>query len=513
MQSDLFSASTKQTLSPSFPEKMVILDCETTGGKSEYHRVIEIGLLLVDDGIVTKRWQSFLDPERDLPPFITRLTGISPGMLVDQPKFADIAGELAEQLKDRVFVAHNARFDYSFIKKEFARLDTPFTAKTFCSVKFSRALYPQFKRHGLDHIIKRFEFPIENRHRALDDAEMVWRLFVKSSQLYSNEEITSVVAPLLKSPSLPSHIKQADIKALPQAAGVYYFYDEKNVLLYVGKSVNIRSRVMSHFTQDHRSSKELIMTSKVAHIDFTRTPTDLGAQLLESAEIKKLSPLYNRRLRRTRKLFSYEIETNPAGYKTASIRQIDSDQTPDESVGLFRSPRQAGARLEKLADDYFLCNKLLGLEGHPEDHSPCFRRQLKRCFGACEGTEPASDYNARFEIAFNKHQLITWPYSGAVLVEEVDPNDPEFKQFHVVDDWRYISLIKQESDLHELGYAANMQANAVSMSSNDKNTPPEQCAHFDLDTYHILLRFLMKAEQQKMNLLKIHPLIAINKLE
>ncbi|WP_255376094.1 exonuclease domain-containing protein, partial [Oleiphilus sp. HI0080] len=110
----------------------------------------------------------------------------------------------------------------------------------------SRALYPQFKRHGIDQIIKRFDFSIENRHRAMDDADIIWKLFVKSTQLYSDEELASALGPILKTPSLPPKIKQAQVKALPQAAGVYYFYDENGTLLYVGKSVNIRARVMSH---------------------------------------------------------------------------------------------------------------------------------------------------------------------------------------------------------------------------------------------------------------------------
>ncbi len=518
MQSELFPATTIQALSPSFPKKMVLIDCETTGGKPTQHRVIEIGLLLIDDGQITERWQTFLDPERELPPFITKLTGISPPMLVGQPHFADIAQTLLDKLKDRVFVAHNARFDYGFIKTEFERAGITFNAKTLCSVKFSRALYPQFKRHGIDQIIKRFEFSIENRHRAMDDAEVIWKLFVKSTQLYSDEELASALSPILKTPSLPPNIKQSQVKALPQAAGVYYFYDEKGALLYVGKSVNIRARVMSHFSSDYRSSKEMIMNSKVAHFDFQRTPGDLGAQLLESNEIKRLSPLYNRRLRRTRKLFSYEVETGPYDYKNVTIRETKSDQPPDENVGLFRSPRQASKRLEKLADDYFLCFKLLGLEGHPEDQTPCFRRQLKRCFGACEGAEAPEDYNARLAVAMSQQQLIMWPFDTPILIEERDPADAEFKHFHLVDQWRYLGRIQDENELRESGYAirpktqsataasASPHENWTTSSEHDPNSEPD--ASFDLDIYHILLRFLLKPEQMKINQLIMHPLQA-----
>ena len=514
MQSDLFPPNNVQALSSSFPNKMVLIDCETTGGKPSQHRVIEIGLLLVDDGLITERWQTFLDPERELPPFISKLTGITGPMLAGQPRFADIAQTLLEKLKDRVFVAHNARFDYGFIKTEFERTGIQFSAKTLCSVKFSRALYPQFKRHGIDQIIKRFEFSIENRHRALDDAEVIWKLFVKSTQLYSDEELASALNPILKTPSLPPKIKQSQVKALPQAAGVYYFYDEAGVLLYVGKSVNIRTRVMSHFSSDYRSSKEMIMNSKVAHFDFQRTPGDLGAQLLESNEIKRLSPLYNRRLRRTRKLFNFEVATLPSGYQSVSIRQTNSDQSPDENVGLFRSPRQASKKLEKLADDYFLCFKLLGLEGHPEDRSPCFRRQLKRCFGACEGAEAPEDYNARLAVAMSQQQLMMWPFNTPILVEEVDASDAEFKHFHLIDQWRYLGRIESEEDLNARGYSsqtasqASSEISSFSSATQDdvKSIDPACDANFDLDIYHILLRFLIKPEQLRINQLKVHPL-------
>jgi DNA polymerase-3 subunit epsilon len=522
MQSDLFPSGSDQALSPSFPAKLALIDCETTGGKPAQHRVVEIGLLLIDDGVITERWQTFLDPERVLPPFITKLTGITPPMLKDQPRFAEIAESLQAKLKDRIFVAHNARFDYGFVKTEFERAGITFNAKTLCSVKFSRALYPQFKRHGIDQIIKRFEFSIENRHRALDDAEIIWKLFVKSTQLYSDEELSSALTPILKTPSLPPKIKASQVKALPQAAGVYYFYDEKGTLLYVGKSINIRARVMSHFNSDYRSSKEMIMNNKVAYFDFQRTPGDLGAQLLESHEIKRLAPLYNRRLRRTRKLFSYAITSGPNGYEQVTIKQTNSDQTPDESIGLFRSPRHASKRLEKLADDYFLCFKLLGIEGHPQDQTPCFRRQLKRCFGACEGAEPPHDYNARLAVAMRQQQLIAWPFDTPVVIEERDPADLTFKCFHLVDQWRYLGRIEDDEALREHGFifktaaqtlgldgdqtAQHPQLNAAEASALQTHTDPSAHANFDLDVYHILLRFLLKPDQMKINQLRVHSL-------
>ena len=214
-------------LSEGFPSKMVLLDCETTGGNATRNRIIEIGLLIIEEGKLIKRWQSFVDPQTTLPPFIQKITGINPGMLIGAPIFSDIADELLQYLDGRTLVAHNARFDYGFIKNEFARMDVKFSTKPLCSVKFSRALFPQFNRHGLSHIIKRFELTIENRHRAMDDAEMIYQFFLKSSALFSNEEIAATCKQQLKRPALPMNLPSSEIDKLPASAGVYYFYDLK----------------------------------------------------------------------------------------------------------------------------------------------------------------------------------------------------------------------------------------------------------------------------------------------
>jgi len=247
---------------------MVLLDCETTGGKAPYHRIIEIGLLVVEEGRLVEKWQTFVDPRVPLPPFIQRLTGISPGMVAGAPEFSDIAEELLSKLEGRTLVAHNARFDYSFLKNEFERAGISYNAKPLCSVKFSRNLYPQFKRHGLSQIIERFGLSIENRHRALDDAEMIYKFFQKSSALFSEDEIAATCKTLLKRPSLPTLLNAKEVEKLPTSAGVYYFYDAKGALLYIGKSVHIRNRVLSHFSSDHKNPKDLQMSTKIAHIDF-----------------------------------------------------------------------------------------------------------------------------------------------------------------------------------------------------------------------------------------------------
>ena len=507
---------TPALLSNGFPEKMVLLDLETTGGKATHHRVIEIGLLIIEQGEVIERWQSFIDPETTLPPFIQKLTGIAPSMLRGAPLFAEIAEQLLSYLDGRTLVAHNARFDYGFLKNEFQRAGISYNAKPLCSVKFSRSLYPQFKRHGLDQIIKRFQLPIENRHRAMDDAEMIQRFFLKSSALFSEDEISATCASLLKNPALPPLLKASDIKKLPGSAGVYYFYDTGGTLLYVGKSVHIRNRVMSHFSQDHKNPKDQRINNKLAHISVEKTPTDFGAQIRESNQIKALAPLYNRRLRKTKKLYQYRCEEDSNGYQRIAIEAVELDaEAIDERFGLFRSPRQASKQIEKLADHYFLCHKLLGLESDASvsNQKPCFRAQLKKCFGACHGAEEAAIYNQRVNSALTNYQLKMWPYPGAIMIEERDMQEPENVAFHVVHNWRYIAKLTLPEDLYDYGYQmadarGTLGYDRQSLNDSQPSAPTSDDDRFDLDIYFILVRFLVDAEKMKMHNLKIWPLTA-----
>ena len=496
-------------LSSGFPETMVLLDCETTGGKATYHRIIEIGLLVIENGALVERWQTFINPKVPLPPFIQRLTGISPGMVDGAPEFSEIAEELLSKLKGRTLVAHNARFDYSFLKNEFERAGMSYNNKPLCSVKFSRHLYPQFKRHGLSQIIERFGLVIENRHRALDDAEMVYQFFQKSSALFADDEIAATCKILLKRPSLPTLLDPKEVEKLPSSAGVYYFYDEKGALLYVGKSVNIRNRVMSHFSSDHKNPKDLQMSTKIAHIDFETTPSDFGAQIRESNQIKALAPLYNRRLRKVRKLFQYRSAVDSNGYLRLNIETIETADTEvEQQFGLFRSPRQASKQMEKLADQYFLCHKLLGLEGRSQTQQGCFRSQLKKCFGACHGAESAESYNQRMAAALKNYQIKLWPYGGPILLEERDPQAPDQVAFHLVDRWRYMARLSIVEDIYDLGYQLADQTQRPKLVEQQTTETADEGDHrFDLDVYFILVRFLVNQKKMNLNHLKIWPLI------
>ena len=487
-----------RTLSNGFPDKMVILDCETTGGRAKYHRIIEIGLLVIENGRLIETWQTFINPETVIPSFIQKLTGITAKMLNNAPKFGEIADILHEKLENRTLVAHNARFDYSFLKSEFSRIGINYNTKPLCSVKLSRNLYPQFKRHGLSEIIKRFGLTIENRHRALDDAQMVYGFFLKTTEIYSADEIESCCKQLLKRTTLPPLLDPEEINRIPNTAGVYYFYAQNGELLYVGKSVNLRNRVLSHFSADYTNTKEFQMCQKTAHVNFETTPSDFGAQIRESQQIKALSPLYNRRLRKTRKLYQLKSSLDDNGYLRLSTEAVSSSAPSDQQFGLFRSPRQASIQLEKLADQYFLCHQLIGLEKSTKKNQPCFRSQLKKCFGACHGAESAKHYNERLTKAIERYQIQAWPYKSAIMIEERCTQGQT--GFHIIDHWRYIAKLTLPEDIFDLGYQ-------VSNNNQPKTTQAkvnlQADKQFDLDIYFILVRFLINEDNKKVSNLKI----------
>lgn len=156
---------------------LVLLDIETTGGSATNSRITEIGALRVENGKIVGKYQQLINPEEPIPYFITNLTGIDDAMVWEAPTFRGIADELELFLSDAIFVAHHAIFDYSFIKMEFERIGYKFNMDRICSAKVSRRLYPEHKSHALDRIIERLHIDVTNRHRAYDDAEVIWKFF------------------------------------------------------------------------------------------------------------------------------------------------------------------------------------------------------------------------------------------------------------------------------------------------------------------------------------------------
>lgn len=462
-----------------FDQPLVFVDIETNGLSSIRGRVIEVAAIRVEHGAVVKEFSSLVDPESDLPYFITNLTGITTNDVRHAPTFHQIASELGAVMDGAVFVAHNVRFDYSFLKQEFKRLGQQFVPKQICTVKLSHALYPYERGHKLADLIARHNLAYTSRHRAYDDAAILWQFMQHLLDTFPLDRIEAAIAQQIHRPAIPRNIAQQAVNDLPASPGVYIFEDEAGQPLYVGKSINVRQRVLDHFSRDHAQSKEFKIAQTVHHVRSEQTSGELSALLLESRLVKDLQPVFNRQLRRMSKLLLVKQVVDDGGYITVELEE--SSAIDPVSAGLilavYPSRMRAKDALSELTKTFDLCPKLLGLE---KIRGACFSYQLHKCRGACVGKETAENYNQRLLTAFEHQRIRAWPYKGPMLVEEQHAGQAYYGI--VVDKWCILSEITQEPFCEPVIKAHDFA--------------------FDLDTYKILQTYLT----HKLRHLNIKPL-------
>lgn len=395
-----------------FDYPVVFVDLETTGGSYRNSRVLEVAAIRYENGEVTQEFSTLINPETYIPASITTLTGIAANDVVDAPLFSDIADELLEVMNGAVFVAHNVRFDYTFLKHEFAMVGINFLPKLLCTVRLSRALYKQEKGHSLAKLIARFNIPVLERHRALDDARAMMHFTELAFDQHGPELFNAAVAHQLKTQYLPPNLDITELHNIGNVPGVYIFKDDANQPLYVGKSVSLKKRILSHF-QDV-SSREVKISQLVHHVETIPTGSELAALVLESKLVKELQPIHNRLLRRISS-YALLVRVDNADYASLQIKQgnIENDTDISQIYGLYETRTKAKKRIEELTRTFELCPKLMGIE---KGSGACFSYALGRCKGACIGEESAESYNRRFEIALEHSRLETWPFDTAITV-------------------------------------------------------------------------------------------------
>ena len=446
-----------------FERPAVFVDIETNGGNGERGRITEIAVIRVEGGEVVDEYTSLVNPGSPIPHWITRLTGITNNDLVSAPYFDDIAADLHRIMEGAIFVAHNVRFDYSFVKRQLEANGYSFRPKLFCTVRMSRAMYPEHRGHSLEKIIRRHGIAVNGRHRAYDDAKAIYDFTKLAIDDKGSESFHATMAVQFKTKTLPPNLKEETFATIPQAPGVYIFEDEQGLPLYVGKSVNLRQRVMSHFSSDTRIAKEMKLSQGSHNVSFIQTETEIEALLLESAKVKELQPVHNRLLRRQTKQTVLVRRYDDSGYLKMALENKDlSDETDLESIyGVYTTKTQAKARLESLVKTFDLCPKLMDLE---KSKGACFRYHLGICKGACVGEEPVDKYNRRVEYALERSKIETWPFKGELAVKI-----SETKAL-IIDQW----VIK--------GYMTAIE---------DGSTYVERLKNgFDIDTYKILRSYI-----------------------
>jgi DNA polymerase-3 subunit epsilon len=453
---------------------MVFVDVETDGTNYVNGHVIEVAAIRVENGVVTDEFRSLINPGKEIPRFITGITGIKTSDVESAPYFDRIADRLYEVMEGALFVAHNVRFDFSFLKSEFRRVGIDFSPRLFCTVRLSRALYPEQKSHKLASLIERHGLSFEARHRAYDDAHALWQFVQIVVRDFSPADVTIAFKKQQRYQALPPGISWQDINALPDTPGVYFFEDDDGAPLYIGKSVTIRRRVMSHFNQDSEQYREFKMSQRVKRIRYMETSGELEALLLESHLIKEKQPLFNRKLRRISKLVVVREQADSHGYSTLTTGVLDDPTQADDHsiIATYASRGKAKSSLESIIKLFQLCPKLCGIE---KAKGACFSYQLGKCKGACVGAELPQSYNERVAEAFDKRRVDDWPYDSPVIVQERTVDDEVSKGF-VVDDWRVLGSIEQQEDFDPVFIRREQP--------------------FDLDAYKILHAFIGSAKVQ-----------------
>jgi len=450
------------------------VDIETTGSNPDRDRITEIGIKTLANGQESV-WECLVDPQTFIPQNIQRLTGITPEMVTGQPRFDELAVSIKKELEGKIFVAHNARFDYGFIKASFKRLGMDFRPKVLCTVKLSRLLFPQQARHNLDTIIAVHGLEIVARHRALGDADLLLQFWRVCEKTFGQARLLEAVNQLVGSASLPPNINQSDIDAIPDTPGCYIFYGENNASLYIGKSLSMRSRVMSHFHSSLTVRKEMKLSQQTHRIDFIETTGELSALILESKLIKEHMPSMNIKLRRSKDLCAWQLRKDHAGLQKPILithKQLQPG-LQDDLYGLFYNKKEARGYLAAVAKKYQLCEALLGLE-KVDEGKPCFAYQVKRCQGACIGKMSLEIHNLHLQTALQHYKVQAWPFEGAIAIK--DGNG-----MLVIDKWCYLGSARNYEELYDLAKSGNLD--------------------FDLDIYKIVKKAI--AGSHKFNVVKL----------
>ena len=421
------------------PEPLIFVDLETTGANFANDRIIEIGFVEVDQN-GAREWSSLVNPGGPVSDFITGLTGIDSAMVSTAPSFEQLAPIVLEKLRGRVFIAHNARFDYTFLKREFKRLGIEFRAPNLCTVKLSRKLFPEHHRHSLDALVTRFKIAVADRHRALADARVLWDLWQHWHDIVPMDSIRDAIAVIVGRPDLPAQIDPAQIDDLPEAPGAYVMYGEDGSVLLIKRSSNIRQQVLAHFAPARRDTA---LVRNTWRIDWHEAAGELGARLCElklSASARK--PIDD--------LCSWQLVQQGEGdFRPQLVYARDMDfAAATDLFGLYTNRREALHALRKIAEAHRLCHTQIGI-GEGIRGEACVGYRQKTCRGVCVGKEALSLHSARLMTALAKFRLSEWPYTGPVALIERD----EFgmrEDYHLIDCWRYLGTVHDEAALHAL---------------------------------------------------------------
>jgi DNA polymerase-3 subunit epsilon len=372
-----------------------IVDIETTGGYAQNHRITEVAIYHHDGLNVTDVFHTLINPERNIPYYITGLTGITSEMVLEAPSFESIAKEIHHWLDGKIFVAHNAHFDYSFLKKEFEQAGINWQAKKLCTVRLSRKIIPGLRSYSLGSLAESLGVEITNRHRASGDASATVKIFDHLLHRDHDGQIMKALKRNSGETILPPNLPKEAFDRLPVKCGVYYFHDARGNVIYVGKAINIKKRIAGHFSGDAREWSRSRIRNEIHNISYELTGNELIALILESQEIRRLWPKYNQAQKfKVEEWGIYEYEDRN-GYLRFSVNMVTRGSRP---LIRFTSKGDAWNFLWAKVREFELCPKLSGLQ---IAKGLCFDFQTGECCGACMGVETAKKYNKKASTAIS----------------------------------------------------------------------------------------------------------------
>lgn len=411
-----------------------IIDIETTGNGIKGNRITEIAIFKYDGDQIIAEYTSLVNPQCPIPYFITGLTGIDDQMVANAPTFSEIAQKVLEITKDSIFVAHAVNFDYGVIKEEFRLLGIDFTRKKLCTVRLSRKLIPGFKSYSLGKLCSSIGIPLKDRHRARGDAHATVLLFKKLLQTENSKDtITSFLNARSQEATLPPLVSRENIDELPTKPGIYYFRNSKGKIIYVGKAINIKKRVLGHFYT--KNNHELLLCNEISKVDYELSGSELIALLMESAAIKAHFPKYNRAQKRNATqyaIFSYE---DRSGILHLAYNTLKNSFNP---ILILNNKTDCRAYLEEMCKAFSLCPKYCHLQN---TNGPCSHYEILKCDGVCCNKETIVAYNLKVKNAITSVKKNT-----ENIILERKGRDLNEKAFVLIKDGIYLGYGFVEND-------------------------------------------------------------------
>lgn len=411
---------------PSF----AIVDLETTGGSPKQSRIIEIAIIVHNGRQVVEEFSTLVNPGQPIPPFIQGMTGISNEMVEGAPTFENIHDKVLSLTEGKVFVAHNVRFDYGMLRNEFKRMGMRFQRQQLCTVRLSRRFFPDLHSHSLGNLCQDLDIPVVNRHRAYGDAHATTLLLEQMLFNDRKELIRHMVKDEMEETILPPSITRKQVDELPEETGVYFFLDERGKVLYVGKSRNIRKRVVNHFSNDLKKKRFAQMKDLIYDVSYELTGSELIALLRESGEIKRWMPSYNKTQRKKKYSFGIYVEGTEETPQLI-LRTINGEGEP---IRKFTNRNAAIQFLQRMVERYNLRPDHCDLPQQKWPHLPSIPTEIEHSEGLQQLQkslqfpydsflllENGRNFDEKAVLMVENNQLVGFTY----IDEELAPESPD----------------------------------------------------------------------------------------